>query len=127
MLTIPGKHLCQSHFFNKVTGLRPATLSKRRVSQKYSSVNFAKLLGTPFFYRTVVAFELESWKYNAKLCRLSKINMRTKPWVYVIFVINLQSFWKQLRFLYIFEDVCNFKRDECNKQVVVVGQYLKHV
>ena len=24
-----GKHLCQSPFFNKVAGLRPATLSKR--------------------------------------------------------------------------------------------------
>ena len=24
-----GKHLCQSFFFNKVTGLRPATLLKR--------------------------------------------------------------------------------------------------
>ena len=26
-----GKHLCQSLFFNKVAGLRPATLLKRRL------------------------------------------------------------------------------------------------
>ena len=26
-----GKHLCQSLFFNKVAGLRPATLSKKRL------------------------------------------------------------------------------------------------
>ena len=26
-----GKHLCQSLFFNKVAGLRPATLLKKRI------------------------------------------------------------------------------------------------
>ena len=26
-----GKHLCQNHFFNKVPGLRPATLLKKRL------------------------------------------------------------------------------------------------
>ena len=26
-----GKHLCKSHFFNKVSGLRPLTLLKRRL------------------------------------------------------------------------------------------------
>ena len=26
-----GKHLCQSLFFNKVSGLRPATLLKKRI------------------------------------------------------------------------------------------------
>ena len=28
---LTGKHLCQSLFFNKVAGLRPATLVKRRL------------------------------------------------------------------------------------------------
>ena len=51
--------------------------------------------------------------------------MPTKPWVYAIFVINLQSLWKKLRFLYLFEDVCNIKVDECNKQVVEVDQQLE--
>ena len=27
----PGKHLCQSLFFDKVAGLRPATLLKKRL------------------------------------------------------------------------------------------------
>ena len=27
-----GKHLCQSLFFNKVSGLRPATLFKKRLT-----------------------------------------------------------------------------------------------
>ena len=42
------KHLCQSLFFNKVPGLRPATLLKKRFRHRYFPVNFAKLLRTPF-------------------------------------------------------------------------------
>ena len=37
----PGKHLCQSLFFNKVAGLRHR--------HRYFSVNFAKFGRTPFF------------------------------------------------------------------------------
>ena len=42
------KHLCQSLFFNKVAGLRPATLLKKRLWHRCFSVNFAKFLRTPF-------------------------------------------------------------------------------
>ena len=31
-----GKHLCKSLFFNKVSGLRPLTLLKRRLTQVFS-------------------------------------------------------------------------------------------
>ena len=44
-----GKHLCQSPFFNKVAGLRPATLLKKRLWHRCFPVNFAKFLRTPFF------------------------------------------------------------------------------
>ena len=44
-----GKHLCQSLFFNKVAGLRPATLLKKRLWNRYFPMNFAKFLRTPFF------------------------------------------------------------------------------
>ena len=44
-----GKHLCQSLFFNKVLGLRPATLSKKRLWRRCFPVNFVKFLRTPFF------------------------------------------------------------------------------
>ena len=54
-----GKHLCQILFFNKVAGLRPATLLKKSLrpptllkkSLWYSCfpVNFAKFLRTPLF------------------------------------------------------------------------------
>ena len=43
-----GKHLGQSFFFNKVAGLRPATLVKRRLWHRFFPVNFAKFLRTPF-------------------------------------------------------------------------------
>ena len=46
------KRLCQSLFFNKVTGLSPATLLKKKLWHRCFPVNFAKFLRTPFFYRT---------------------------------------------------------------------------
>ena len=35
-----GKHLCQSLFFNKVAGLRPATLLEKRLWHRCLPVNF---------------------------------------------------------------------------------------
>ena len=43
-----GKHLWQSLFFNKVAGLRPATLLKKRLWHRCFPVKFAKFLRTPF-------------------------------------------------------------------------------
>ena len=48
LTTFTGKHLCQSLFFNKVAGLRPATLLKKRLWGKCFPVNFVKSLRTPF-------------------------------------------------------------------------------
>ena len=39
-----GKHLFQSLFFNKVAGMRPATLLKKRIWHRYFPVNYAKFL-----------------------------------------------------------------------------------
>ena len=39
-------------FFNKVSGLRPATLSKRKLWHRSFPVNFTKLLRTPFLEDT---------------------------------------------------------------------------
>ena len=44
-----GKHVCQSLFFNKVVGLRPATLLKKMLWHRCFPVNFAKFPRTPFF------------------------------------------------------------------------------
>ena len=46
---LTGKQLSQSLFFNKVAGLRPATLLKRRFWHRCFSVNFVKFLRTPFY------------------------------------------------------------------------------
>ena len=43
-----GKNLCQSLFFNKVAGLRPATLFKKRLRHRCFQVNFAKFLRASF-------------------------------------------------------------------------------
>ena len=45
----PGKHLCQSLFFNKYADLRPATLLKKRLWHRCFPVNFVKFLRTPFY------------------------------------------------------------------------------
>ena len=47
-----GKHLCQSPFFNKVAGLRLATLLKKRLWHRYFPVNFVKFLRTRFSQNT---------------------------------------------------------------------------
>ena len=47
-----GKHLCQSLCFNKVAGLRPALLLKKRIWHRPFPVNFVKFLETPFLNRT---------------------------------------------------------------------------
>ena len=44
-----GKHLCQSLFFNKVEGLSPATVLKKRLWYSCFPVNFMKFLRTPIF------------------------------------------------------------------------------
>ena len=43
-----GIHLCQCLFFNKVAGLSPASLLKRRYWHMCFPVNVAKFLRTPF-------------------------------------------------------------------------------
>ena len=47
-----GNHLRQSLFFNKVAGLRPAALLKKRLWNRCFSVNFARFLRTPFLQNT---------------------------------------------------------------------------
>ena len=42
-----GKHMCRSLFFNKIAGLGPATLLKRRLWHRCFSMNFEKFQRTP--------------------------------------------------------------------------------
>ena len=45
---LTGKHLCQNLFLNKIAGLGPATLLKKRLWHNCFLVSFAKFLTTPF-------------------------------------------------------------------------------
>ena len=47
-----GRQLCQSLFFNKVAGLGPPTLLKKRLLHRCFPVNFAKFLRIPFLRNT---------------------------------------------------------------------------
>ena len=48
---VTGKRLCQSLLFNKVAGMRSATLFKKRVWHRCFPENFEKFLRTPFFIK----------------------------------------------------------------------------
>ena len=43
-----GKYLCQNLLFNKVAGMRPATLLEKRRRRRCFPVNFVKFSKTPF-------------------------------------------------------------------------------
>ena len=59
------KHLCQRLFFNKVAGLSPAILFKKRLFRGCFPVNFAKFLRTPrsdfFWWRK--RFRIKKWLF----------------------------------------------------------------
>ena len=52
------KHLCQSLIFNKIAGLRPATLLKKKLWHRYFPVNFSIFLRTPFYGTPLAPMEL---------------------------------------------------------------------
>ena len=62
-----GKHQCQRLFFNKVAGLRPVTLAKKRLWHRCFSANFAKFLRTPLLQNTSGRLLLQNYK-QYKLC-----------------------------------------------------------
>ena len=65
-----GKHLCQSLFFNKVAGLRPATLLKKRLWHRCFPVSFVRFLWTPFLKEHLwwLLLQLEDYSsYQAKI------------------------------------------------------------
>ena len=79
-----GKHRCQSLFFNKVAGLRPENLLKKRLWHRCFPVNFMKSLRTPFFR------EYLWWLLLNKLCY--SCTAFDTPWLYTIaekFIFNV--------------------------------------
>ena len=77
---ITGKQLCQSLFFkqlcqglsfNKVAGLRPATLLKKRLWHRCFPVNFVKFLRTPFLTEHLWLLLLHSWRWELPFLKLT--------------------------------------------------------
>ena len=69
-----GKHLCKSLFFNKVAGLRPASLLKKRPWHRCFPVNFAKFLRTPFLQNTSGRLLL-AYLWEQKKNRFSQVGL----------------------------------------------------
>ena len=69
-----GKHLCQSPFFNKVVGLGPATLLKKRLWHRCFPVNFVKFLRSPFYIEHLWWLLLHSPIYSVN-------NILNCPWI----------------------------------------------
>ena len=70
-----GKHPCQIYLFNKVAGLRPATLLKR-LGHKCFPTNFAKFLKTAFLQDTSGRLLLN----NLLICKNSLCRTFTLPY-----------------------------------------------
>ena len=64
-----GKDLNQSLFLNKSTGLRPATLLKRKLWRRCFSVNFAQFLRRLFLQNTLERLLLELQLFSVLLWR----------------------------------------------------------
>ena len=47
-----GKHLCQGLFFNKLAGMKAATLLKKKLRHRCFPANFAKFLRTAYLQKT---------------------------------------------------------------------------
>ena len=62
-----GKDLCQGLFFNKATGLRPATLLKKKPWRSCFPVHFAKFLRPIFLQNTTGRLVLEFQSFSVLL------------------------------------------------------------
>ena len=104
-----GKHLCQSFFFNKVSGLRTAALLKKMLWHRCFPVNFAKFLRTPF-YRTlldvcfcnlfsncVAQIHVEKLlrKYHMKVPLVSETQRIMKTYLIYVFFIIQKLLWEK--------------------------------
>ena len=78
---ITEKHLCQSLFLNKVAGVSPATLLKKRPWHRCFPVNFAKYLRTLFFTEHLRWLPLKYEKpLLFTLCLHFPLNFRRRHW-----------------------------------------------
>ena len=76
-----GKHLCQSLFFNKVAGLRPANLLKKKLWHRCFRVNFEKFWRSSILTPLDDCLFIDSWNWmlinSAKYSAFLKILTNT--------------------------------------------------
>ena len=72
-----GKHLCQSLPFNKIAGLTPATLLKKKLWHGYFPVNFAKFLRTPFLTEHLRWLLLQVSLIYSRICLMPYVFLTT--------------------------------------------------
>ena len=82
------ENTCARVLFNKVAGLRPATLLKKWLWHRCFPVNFVKFLRTPFFYRTPL---MAAFVCKVKKAFKSPINLFSLSLVYVFEKLQKQS------------------------------------
>ena len=99
-----GKHLCQSLFYNKVAGLGPSTLFKKRPWHRCFPVNFAEFLTTPFLIehlRCLLLYLRQSYKYVFCYMAFDKAYIhQTKLSLYSVFVqirVSLRKFYDKMK------------------------------
>ena len=72
-----GKHLYHSFFFNKVAGLRPATLLRKRLWHRCFPVSFKKFLRIPFlidYLWWLLQENAEVWFFSARVLNIYYIS-----------------------------------------------------
>ena len=99
-----GKHLRLSLFFNKVSGLKPATLSKKRLWHRPPTllkkslwhrcfpVNFAKFLRTPFLQNTSCGCFCKMFNYYLVLQNDWRIGRKVKVGHVKHFIFRNQNY-----------------------------------
>ena len=112
-----GKYLCQSLFFNKVAGLRPALLLKKRLWHCCFPLNFVKFLRTFFLQRL--------WHYNiAKICYCDKKKLRNVFVLASLFPCLIEKLllrnWLLLLIILKTEDLLQAKCYICNSFIYFV-------
>ena len=78
LVKFTGKHLRQSLFFNKIAGLRPATLAKKETLTQVLSCEFCEISKNTFSYRTplvaasifLASCQVRRTRYQLKLMTL---------------------------------------------------------
>ena len=86
-----GKHLCQSLFFNKVTGLGAATLLKKRLWQRRFPMNFVKFFSAPFLQNTLTE------------CFCQRRSLIFEPTI----ILPNASFWRRNLFFFFYAVLAN--------------------